>query len=368
MRTALPKRKNKLLKRHLKKTEHTENRIAIDDRWVRLIGVPFFGLVIPGATGLISINLLSKTQLVVYYIYFILIAWIVWEGNKYLRDRFHGMFIKNESSLQKYTMMIAVNVFYTAPVSLILLFGWKWACHITYAGTGHVLMASTVIIVSVIFITNIYDKIHSIKKEELQNVKFEQLERAKLQAELEALKNQIDPHFMFNALNSLSYLIEEDPVKAQRYTENLAEVYRYILRSKDKDLVLLQEEVEFMELYTSLLELRYENAFKVILKTEHKDLYRYFLPPVSMMVALENAVKHNEVSKSNALVVDINIFEGCIKIKNKLQERKTYRESTKTGLKNLNERSHRLLGTGINVEISEGFFILEIPLLKVNKA
>lgn len=264
-------------------------------------------------------------------------------------------------------MMIVMNVFYTAPVSLILLFGWKRVCNIEYVGTQNLLVASVVIIVSVIFITNIYDKIHFTKRAELQNVKFEQLERAKIQAELEALKNQIDPHFMFNALNSLSYLIEDNPEKAQRYTENLAEVYRYILRSKDKDLVLLQEEIAFMKLYTSLLELRYEDAFRVNLKVDDTTVKEYLLPPVSMMVALENAVKHNEVSTNNSLVVDIDISENHIKIRNKIQERKTYRESTKTGLKNLDERFSKLLGNGINVLSSGGYFTLEMPLLKRNK-
>lgn len=263
--------------------------------------------------------------------------------------------------------MIAVNVFYTAPVSLVLLFGWKWVCDIEYVGNGNLLIASAVIIVSVIFITNIYDKLYFTKIAEMQNVKFEQLERAKIQAELEALKNQIDPHFMFNALNSLSYLIEDDPKKAQRYTENLAEVYRYILRSKDKDLVLLQEEIDFMQLYASLLELRYEDAFKVNLKVGENGCDEYLLPPVSMMVALENAVKHNEVSRSSNLTVDIEISDSLIRIKNLLQERKSYRESTKTGLKNLDERFSKLLGSGINVLVSEGYFVLEMPLLKLNK-
>lgn len=332
-----------------------------------MIGVPFFGLVIPSATGLINVDQISKLQLLSFYIYFILIAWIVWEGNKYLRDRFYNVFTKNESALQKYIMMIAVNVFYTTPVSLILLFGWKWVCNIEYVGTNNLLIASVVIIVSVIFITNVYDKIHFTKKAELQNVKFEQLEKAKIQAELEALKNQIDPHFMFNALNSLSYLIEDDPKKAQRYTENIAEVYRYILQSKDKDLVLLQEEIIFMKLYTSLLELRYEDAFKVDLKVDEKIVREFLLPPVSMMIALENAVKHNEVSKSNALVVHIDVSNSVIKIKNKLRERKTQRESTKTGLKNLDERFSKLLGNGITVFISGEYFILEMPLLKLSK-
>ncbi len=361
------KRKNNLLKRKLKQTAHIEDGIVIDDRRVRLIGVPFFGLVIPGATGLINSNLLSKAQLLCFYAYFVLLAWIVWEGNRYLRARFYSAFTKNESSLQKYTKMIAVSVLYTAPVSLALLFGWKWVCNVGYVHTGNLLLASGVIVVSVIFISNVYDKLHFTKKAELQRVQFEQLEKAKIQAELEALKNQIDPHFMFNALNSLSYLIEDDARKAQRYTENLAEVYRYILQSKDKDLVLLQEEIAFAKLYTSLLELRYEDAFQLHLKVDDRAANEYLLPPVSMMVALENAVKHNEVSGSSALVVNVDISESRIKISNKLKERKTYRESTKTGLKNLDERFVKLLGKGISVLTAEGYFILEMPLLKLDK-
>lgn len=363
-----PKPKNKVPKRNLNQAGNSDNKIVIDDRRVRLIGVPFFGLVIPSATGLISIERSSGLQLFAYYTYFILLAWIVWEGNKYLRDRFYHTFRQKESSLQKYTMMIAVNVFYTAPASLILLFGWKWVCNIEYARNGNLFAASAVIIVSVIFITNIYDKIHFTKDAELQNVKFEQLERAKIQAELEALKNQIDPHFMFNALNSLSFLIVDNPTKAQRYTENLAEVYRYILRSKDKDLVPLKDEIEFMNLYGTLLELRYEDAFRVDIKAEEPFTQGYLLPPVSLMVALENAVKHNEVSKNNKLVVDVVITRDHITIKNKLRERKTFRESTRTGLKNLDERFLKLMGKGVKVISGDGYFVLEIPLLKLNKA
>ncbi len=356
-----------LTETELKNAREIESRIVIDDRRVRLIGVPFFGLVIPSATGLIDFDKLGKGEVISFYIYFVFIAWIVWEGNRYLRDRFYGVINNNGSSLPKYMMMIAINVFYTGPVSLILLFGWWWLCGIQYAGPDNVLMASLVIIVSVIFITNVYDKIHYGKQAEQQQVKFEQLQRAKLQAELEALKNQIDPHFMFNALNSLSYLIEDNPGKAQEYTENLAEVYRYILQSKDKDLVLLGEEIAFVKLYVSLLELRYEDAFKVNLYIDEKAMREYLLPPVSMMVALENAVKHNELSKSNTLMVEMNLTENRIKITNRLRARRQYRESTKTGLKNLDERFLKTLGQGIHVNSSGGYFMLEMPLFKLNK-
>ncbi len=364
----IPKRKNTLLKRNLKENSESENGIVIDDRMVRLIGVPFFGLVIPSATGLIVLSRLSPFQIFAYYLYFVFIAWVVWEGNLYLRDRFLRIIGEYESSLRKYVLMIAMNVFYTAPVSLGLLFGWKWTCKIDYVANSNLFIASAVIIVSVIFITNVYDKLYTTKKDQLQKVKYEQLEKAKVQAELEALKNQIDPHFMFNALNSLGYLIEDNPQKAQQYAENLAEVYRYILRSKDKDLVLLHEEIAFMQLYTSLLELRYEDAFQVHLSIDDSAKNTYLLPPVSMMVALENAVKHNEVSSSRNLIVDIQLQENQLQIKNKLQERKTYKESTKTGLKNLDERCQKLLGKGIGIGQTEGYFVLDIPLLKLQKA
>ena len=342
-----------------------ENIIKLDDRIVRFIGIPFFGFVIPSATGLINIYVLPVHAIIFYYIYFVITAWIIWEGNRYLLFHYHPAILQSNSVMQKYLMMVALHVFYTIPVSLILLFGWKWVTGVEYASANGILVTVVMISVCVILVPNFYEKALFVKHAEMEKLNTEQLERAKIQAELEALKNQVDPHFMFNALNSLSYLIGHQPKKAQQYTENLAEVYRYILRSKDKDLVLLREEVAFMKMYVSLLKLRYENVFRINMQWDIRNGHMFLIPPVSMMVAIENAVKHNEISKVNKFVLDISIHDDVLIFRNKLQKRKTTRDSTKTGLKNLDERFTKLLGRNIMVRKEKDYFTLGLPLLRL---
>ncbi|HNR05944.1 MAG TPA: histidine kinase [Saprospiraceae bacterium] len=349
------------------KWKSSDARLILDDTVVRLIGVPFFGLVIPSATGLIDRAALPVHLILIYYLWFVFTAWMVWEGNRYLLFRYHTTILQSQSLLQKYLTMIGLNLFYTIPAALLLLFGWKWAAGADDLPPRQIYLTVAVIAICVIFVSNMYEKVLLVKRTEQEKLVAEQLQRSKIQAELEALKNQIDPHFMFNALNSLSFLIENDANKARQYTENLAEVYRYILQSKDKDVVLLQDEIDFMNLYVSLLELRYEDAFQVHFGFDPRAQGQtYLIPPVSMMIAVENAVKHNELSKTSRLVLDIDCREDELIISNKMRVRKQGYPSTSTGLRNLDERFDKLLGKSIRSFREGGRFILCMPLLKLN--
>lgn len=342
----------------------TEQKIELDDKIVRLIGVPFFGLVIPSAAGLIDLTTASRLEIYGSYLYFIMIAWVVWEGNRFLVLRYYPVILRSSSYLQKYALFIGLNIFYTTPVSLLLLFIWRWIDEST-VDNQIIFLTSAIIVVCVIFVTNVYEKVLYAKHSELEQIRAEQLKRGKIQAELEALKNQIDPHFMFNALNSISYLIKKDPDKAEEFLQNLAEVYRYILNSKDKDLILLRDELTFMEAYARLMSLRYEEAFEIDLKIPMHSDHQYLIPPVTLMVAVENAVKHNEVSVSNRLILNIEIINERIVMANKQLPRKVKYESTKIGLKNLNERFLRTVGKPISFQSINDLFILEVPLLKL---
>jgi sensor histidine kinase YesM len=347
-------------------SELKSEKISINDRMVRFIGIPFFGLVIPSATGLIKIGEFN-IELAMYYLYFILVAWIIWEGNRYLLFRNYPVIFQSHSVIQKYLWISSLNIFYTAPVSFLMLYGWK-------SITNHQLISNQVlinnvilIVVCVIFVTNAYEKALFSKKNEQEKTKREQLERGKLEAELEALKNQIDPHFIFNTLNSLSYLIDHDVVKAQKFINHLAEVFRYILGIKDKGLVLLQEEISFMEAYKELIALRYGKGFSMQVNFNEVSPSEYLIPPVSMMVAMENAVKHNEVSKKNQLLLHLEMEDHQLCFFNKISPRKAMKISTRTGLDNLNERFFKLTGKEIRIEKNESFFRLYLPLLKLSR-
>lgn len=333
---------------------------------VRLIGIPFFGLVIPSATGLIKLSEFAFEH-ALYYLYFILVAWVIWEGNRFLLFRNYPVIFQSRSIIQKYLLIMGLNIFYTAPISFILLFVWRWFSNNDWVNDQIILNSVILISVCVIFVTNAYEKALFTKQNDREKVKLEQLERGKVQAELEALKNQIDPHFMFNILNNLSYLVDHDSDKAQKFIHHLAEVFRYILKSKDKDLVLLQEEISFMNSYTELVMLRYGNGFRIDMKLNEISPSEYLIPPVSMMVAVENAVKHNEISKNNQLVLKLEGRTQTLSFSNKISHKKAFRNSTKTGLKNLNGRFNKLIGKEIQIEIDGVTFRLHLPLLKLRK-
>ncbi|MCE7992869.1 MAG: histidine kinase [Roseivirga sp.] len=340
------------------------DKMKVNDKLIRIIGVQFFGIVIPNATGLISNNDRSITYLLGTYGFFIAMTFLVWEGNRFFLFKLQKRFDWFIHPLQKTVVLLAMNVFYTAPVVIGMLLLW-------YYGTGNAadwqVIQTTVIVcvISVVFITHVYETVFLIKQRQDDLVRGEQLERAKAQAELEVLKNQIDPHFMFNSLNSLSYLIDENQSKAKQFTESLAEVYRYILSNKDQELVILEDELVFLQKYIDLLKLRFGEALKVMFEIKEDEKSQYLIPPISVFIALENVVKHNELSKSSPLTVTIGLEEDALSVQNRMVEKKSLYHSTKIGLNNLKERFRITVNREVIVKNDGVYFELMLPLLKL---
>lgn len=342
----------------------SREKVKVNDKLIRIIGVQFFGIVIPNATGLITSNDRSVLYLLVTYAYFILLAFMIWQGNRFFLFKLQKRFDWFIHPMQKTVVLLAMNVFYTAPLVILMLLLW-------YYGSANPVdwqvIQTTVIVcvISVIFITHVYETVFLIKQREKDLVRGEQLERAKAEAELEALKNQIDPHFMFNSLNSLSHLIDENQGKAKRFTESLAEVYRYILSNKDRELVLLEDELAFLNKYIDLLKLRFGEALQVDFELESRG-GEYLIPPISIFIALENVVKHNELSKNAPLGVKVIQKGNELSVINPIVKKKSLYTSTKIGLNNLNERFRITVGNGVKVNDKSGVFELNLPLLKLS--
>lgn len=337
----------------------------LDDRIVRLIGIPFFGIVIPSATGILDFNTLTLGSSLLHFPYFILLAFIVWQGNRWLLIKYYPIFYNSDSVLQKYVLMIGLNILYTAPVSLVILFGWKFMAGRLEVENRLLLITAAAVVICVIFVTNIYEKVLFIAQRDNEKIKTAELEQAKIQAELDALKNQIDPHFMFNSLNGLSHLVQHDSDKAQHFIENLADIYRYILKSKKNNLVFLRDEIEFIEAYASLMQIRHENNFQLALDIDQSMGDKYLIPPVSIMVAVENAAKHNEISSRKPLIVNVWNVENSIVVSNVIELKRKAFESTKVGLENLNDRFEKTVGNGIIINSSAGTFELKMPIVKL---
>lgn len=181
-------------------------------------------------------------------------------------------------------------------------------------------------------------------------------------AKFESLKNQIDPHFLFNSLNVLSSLIEENPENAQRFTTSLSKIYRYVLEQKDKELVSVEEELAFAKTYMNLLKMRFENSLFYELPTTISNPEAKVVP-LSLQLLLENTVKHNVVSEKKPLRIRIFIEGDYLVIQNDYQKKEVLQERLGVGLQNIINRYGIITNRKVLIEQSEKTFTVKIPVL-----
>jgi PAS domain S-box-containing protein len=188
------------------------------------------------------------------------------------------------------------------------------------------------------------------------------LQKENLQSQFEVLRQQVNPHFLFNSLNVLTSLIKLEPDLAEQFTEHLSKVYRYVLENKDNDLVNLHTELDFLDAYVFLLHIRFMD--KIIVKVDIVDEKKELLIlPLALQLLIENAIKHNSMSKKNPLIIEITIDnENVLNVVNNLQERESHMVSTGVGLKNIEHRYHLLEMPAPQFIKTETKFIARIPL------
>lgn len=203
--------------------------------------------------------------------------------------------------------------------------------------------------------------INLIEKSKLDAVEKEVLKQKSLQNELDALKSQINPHFLFNSLNTLGLLVREDQKAAGKFINKLSFLFRYILQSQEQSLVTVKEELKVLDSYIHLIKQRYQDNFNVFVKVNDQMLQRK-IPVLALQMLMENAVKHNEISANKPLYMEFYSEGKWIVCKNVLHKRTGNIESTNTGLKNLNTRTKILIGEEIEILKDETHFTVKIPI------
>ncbi len=189
----------------------------------------------------------------------------------------------------------------------------------------------------------------------------QKLREENLKYKYRTLKTQVNPHFLFNSLNTLSEIVYEDARKADNYIQKLAGIYRYILEHEETDLIPLNEEIEFVKQYFDLQKERAEG--KVFLNIDFIDATRFKIIPVSLQILLENALKHNSMSEENHLRIHIGDGNGYVTVTNVVQKKNILDDSPGTGLSNLKERVKLITGKEMIVNQENHLFLVKLPLV-----
>ncbi|WP_448139479.1 sensor histidine kinase [Sphingobacterium siyangense] len=187
-------------------------------------------------------------------------------------------------------------------------------------------------------------------------------EKQQITAQFESLKNQLDPHFLFNSLNVLNGLIEESPKKASMFTTDLSKIYRYVLEQKDKSLVSLQDELTFSRAYLNLLSLRFEAGIQIDLQI-NTEQHTGFILPLSLQLLIENAIKHNIISVKKPLLLKIYRKNNYLYVENTLQKKKVLHDHSGIGLKNIQERYAILSNLSVHLQETDILFSVGLPII-----
>lgn len=294
-----------------------------------------------------------------------IISFVLWFGNAFLVDILNYNFSWFEQAKQRVTLGIVGSILYTIvafEVTQILLMRWFYDVPVaeTIAGISFRRLILPITITALItMMAHLVTFFNQWRKSELDK---EIIKREHLASQFETLKSQVNPHFLFNSLNALTALVYKDQALAVQFIQQLSKVYRYVLDTQKKETVSLNTEIAALKSYIFLLKIRFSDNFVVNLdlpKTETQ-----FIAPLVLQMLVENAIKHNIVSKSKPLIIDVFIEKENIIVKNNLQIKNNAAEPSGIGLTNIKARYQFLAQKEVEVEQSEAAFIVKIPLIE----
>lgn len=334
----------------------------IRDIYLRLLFIPVLGIAIPYISGAITYPYYNTAELLAGNFFFILTSFIIWRGSNWIHTKLRTAYIPVSKPFTRIAGVTLSNGVYGAGVGgLSVLLWFRFSKEIFHWNNFYKFIAACVL--AVIVFTLIYEILFLSKERELDSQLVTEMDRELTQAELTALHNELDPHFIFNSLNAMGALIMNNPMQAHLFNSNLSLVFKYFLLNKNKELIPLKEELEFLDNYFFLLQIRYDNKLRLRVADDLKT-GRLMIPPCALQILLENAIKHNAFSDSNPLRIHIKANGQYIKVTNNYRPKPYAANSTHTGLKNLSSRFRLISKKDIVVETGSELFTVKLPIIK----
>lgn len=296
----------------------------------------------------------------------ILITIFIWEGNLMLDDFLEKRYPWSLKPALRIFVQLPVSTIYSASLMFVtmLLFN-AFVCEIPFNERGLFLSISITIglLVSLILMA-VETGLFFFREWKESLVQVEKYKTESAQANLENLKNQVNPHFLFNNLSVLSSLVYKDQEKAVDFINQLSKVYRYLLDNKSNELISLEEELKFISSYAYLLNIRYSPNLTIDMQIS-EDKKKLLLPPLTIQLLLENAIKHNIISNEAPLTISLKSEDDNLVISNRINLRLSTEPSSKTGLKNIKVRYSYFTNREVMIKEQEELFVVIIPLLTV---
>jgi two-component system, LytTR family, sensor kinase len=343
------------------------NKIGFDDRKLMLLMIPLLAFIIP----FVFFGLRMHRE--PYFTYPVFVTTLItttciWLGNRTIMIWSRTKFPLIETTKERMKYQITAMVVFTFFATNLLGYLLRGYCNfedINFPGRtlGDILFNSnSASFLCTLTVVAIYENRYFMSQLRSSVEEKELLKRESLLAQLNALKTQVNPHFLFNNLNTLCSIIPDQPKQAVEFVQELSKVYRHLLEVKDETSIFVKEELDVLKAYAFLLETRFGNNLVIDINVSQAYL-QYKIVPLSLQLLMENAIKHNIVSKEKPLKIDVYVKDEQLVVSNNLQKKNQQHDSTGIGLNNIRNRYTLLTNQPIEVIESADSFTVAIPLL-----
>ena len=337
--------------------------LGFDDTWLLLIGIPVVSLIMP--LMFVQYSGVSaaepgwyKSSVIITFIHACIYIFVFRKIFAFVRQKFP---LFEDSGKRIVIQLILVFLSYIILDPIVAKTCVRAFKEIDDTLPGVSMSVSTLIMITLV--VAIYEGIYFYQELKRSIQEKEELQRENIKSQLEGLKSKVNPHFLFNSLNTLSYLIPEDAEKSVKFVQKLSKVYRYILEMSDERLIPLSKELDFLHSYIFLLKERFEENLQVKIDIPTARLKDKIIP-LSLQILFENAIKHNVISSTKPLTIKVLIDEhGKLIVENNLQKKKQIKDSTKFGLENIKNRYRFFSNEAVDVIATSQSFIVSLPLI-----
>lgn len=289
-------------------------------------------------------------------LWFILMHVMLWVRRRYPSFR---------QTSRRILVSFSLYALITASFTFTIMQLYAWQHFYNFSFTPDIFIRVMIIGICANFINGgSYEFFYTFEKWKHEIHEKEELQKLQFQKELHALKSQVNPHFLFNSLNSLSSLIGDEPEKAEKFLDEMSKVYRYLLRNNEVELTNLETELQFIRSYFHLLKTRYGEGVQLSIEVL-PACEKFLLPPLTLQLLVENAVKHNMLLKDSPLQIRvIATGDGKLVVQNNLQKKTSKVDSNKIGLRNIAAKYRLMEQPDILIEDKNGFFSVTLPLIE----